>query len=717
MDDEVPQAFTSDQSPSHSGSSESRRKHPIFDSVERFDGPRDWLASIKKEPRENKHSKKLVSPFYAVTDKDAQKYRDVVFKSGVPYCQEIKARKTNRDTNAKDSMVCYKCKNPKNGATYEQCSYVSQPLADSSNVEEVSTPSSFRSRRSSGGSSGFRGSDDYRKHDSPYRFNEKIFSEATDGVPAQYRQRDEECEKVVKDSMVCMVCRDTKSNGKYEQCSYVRQPSEKAYAYSKSSSFKNPEQRRAGDNEEEEEAGRKYSESKPVKERPAGGDEPEKQSREESKDSSSNCKKVERDSKTCTVCKDPETGGNYEKCSYTYQPDDKVYKFSRSKSFGGPRGSSSKEDPRSQGDMASEKLGSESDDYHRDYSIPESFYEKPQPPKSSSYFKEDETRPSYYTSASEESRSVPKEEESSDYDKSKSESERIAENIEPSNCKEVEKDSMTCKVCKDPKTGSNSEQCSYKYEPTDKSYSYTKSKSFGSPTESGDKSQEASDQKESQEPSYKDRSYSFSTEKSPYASASAAKRQFRESSGPSEARSESKGSTATESGAKKPDADFYDAFKKKAEIQKFLQAFRKEDRSNCKKMMRDKMTCYQCVDEKGFRKEECAFVTSDETGGETAPSEAKEAEAETSKKVPRSIVAEDQFPAEPEASASENIDVKGEAVGPGSKEERKEAEAYEYVAETRPVYDRVLGFTLPAFMLSTSEHEKEFDRALMSGRV
>ncbi|XP_076618916.1 uncharacterized protein LOC143340623 [Colletes latitarsis] len=659
----------SEDSPSFSRFSELKKRQSAVDSTEPFHESKEWFVT-KKIPRENKSFKKLVSPFYTITENDAKKYKDIALKSGLPYCQKIKTKRS--DSNAKDSMVCYKCKNPKNGSTYEQCVYVSQPITDSSDLDDVvATPSGFRSKRSNSGEefSRFKSSDNYRDHGSPYRFNEKLFSDATDDVPAEYKNKDERCEKVVKDSMVCMVCKDMKSNGKYEQCSYVRQPNEKKYTYSKSSSYKNPERRASKEDED--------FESKPVRERSdLESEKPDRGSHEESKES--NCKQVEKDSKTCTVCKDPDTGANYEKCSYTYQPDDKVYKFSSSKSIGSPR--SSKDSPSYEG-KSSEKLERD-DEYRSDYSIPESYYEKRQSPGSSSYFKDDE--PS-------------SDSESFDYEKSRSESEKIAKSMEPSNCKEVQKDSMTCKVCKDPKTGSNSEQCSYRYQPTDKSFSYTKSKSFGTPTKAEDRSYDGSENKESSEPksSFEERAY--------------------------ESKPEAKQEFTTKSAPKKVEADFYDAFKKKAEIQKVLQEFQKEDRSNCKKLMRDKMTCYQCVDEKGFHKEECAFVTADEPGEDKAEyAESKEVQVEPVKKS-RSMLIEkrmDNVPLDADASASENVYSKRELPGTKNSEEdeAKEAEAYEYVAETRPVFDKVLGLTLPAYMLSTSDHEEEFDRIVSSSR-
>lgn len=80
----------------------------------------------------------------------------------------------------------------------------------------------------------------------------------------------------------------------------------------------------------------------------------------------------------------------------------------------------------------------------------------------------------------------------------RSESEKILKNAESENCRKVEKDSMVCSICKDPKTGEDSESCSYSYEPDDKKFAYSKSKSFGSPTKSRDEPEEYSGEESSE---------------------------------------------------------------------------------------------------------------------------------------------------------------------------------------------------------------------------
>ena len=131
------------------------------------------------------------------------------------------------------------------------------------------------------------------------------------------------------------------------------------------------------------------------------------------------------------------------------------------------------------------------------------------------------------------------------------------------------------------------------------------------------------------------------------------------------------------------------------------------------------MTCYQCVDDKGFKKEECAFVTSEEPAEDKI--DYREAKEEPTKKIPRSVIENlDDVPIEPEASASGKVYVQRELPpnkSSGNTEASKETEPYEYVEETKPVFDKILGFTLPAYMLTTSEHEEEFDKIMSGGKI
>lgn len=293
------------------------------------------------------------------------------------------------------------------------------------------------------------------------------------------------------------------------------------------------------------------------------------------------------------------------------------------------------------------------------------------------------------------------------------------DNVKAEHCKEFRKDSMTCTVCKDPKTGNDFERCSYSYEPSDKLFSYSKSRSFGNSQR--DKSPEASHRDEEADSSETARSgttphgygpgqiYGASTTREATASAD---------------------DTEEQRSKKEVDSGYLNTAKKKAEIEEFVENFGKGDRSKCRKIMRDRMTCYRCVDEDGFQKEECVFVTGQE------PDKAKRAFDEVKQQfqvdpaasgvrrvVPTSRPA-DLLTTEPNASASGNSYVKLEKpdneypeeapAPPHAAEETKEAEPYDYTSETRPRYDKVLGLTLPAYMFTTSEHEAAFDEVVAS---
>lgn len=73
----------------------------------------------------------------------------------------------------------------------------------------------------------------------PYRFGDEIFTsdDTNPEISNKYKNKDENCERIIRDSMVCMLCVDINSKAKYEQCSYVSKPNEKSYAYTKSRSF------------------------------------------------------------------------------------------------------------------------------------------------------------------------------------------------------------------------------------------------------------------------------------------------------------------------------------------------------------------------------------------------------------------------------------------------------------------------------------------------
>lgn len=267
---------------------------------------------------------------------------------------------------------------------------------------------------------------------------------------------------------------------------------------------------------------------------------------------------------------------------------------------------------------------------------------------------------------------------------------------------------MTCTVCKDPKTGNDFEQCSYSYKPKEKLFSYSQSSSFGNPRNSDGSQQQESEVehpdgsevvKESYEPYTHGPSYEASTKE------------------------ETKSEVDDAKGLEAVDSGYLQTAKKKAEIEGFLQNFQKEDHSKCKKIMRDKMTCYQCVDDEGFQKEECVFVTGQEPDKLTFH-EIKEFQMDPASSFVSSTKtkrADPPPPLEPVVAASKNSYVRLEKPdnnypdeASDTAEETKSVEPYDYTSETQARYNKVLGMTLPAYMFTTSEHEAAFDELAAS---
>lgn len=188
------------------------------------------------------------------------------------------------------------------------------------------------------------------------------------------------------------------------------------------------------------------------------------------------CKKVRQNNQTCTICKNPKTGGNSKKCYYEYQPPEKHYKFTKSKSFGYD------DDDEEEDDEPNEKSESRP--------RPKTAKQKVKPVKES-YEAEESEEDDFYPSAS--------------YSEFDDDTEKVAE-TKSGNCKQVRKDSMTCTICKDPRTGGNSENCAYSYEPDDKVFAYTKSKSFGQAQDEANEDSGEEDDEEGASESFQRRS-------------------------------------------------------------------------------------------------------------------------------------------------------------------------------------------------------------------
>ena len=203
----------------------------------------------------------------------------------------------------------------------------------------------------------------------------------------------------------------------------------------------------------------------------------------------------------------------------------------------------------------------------------------------------------------------------------------------------------------------------------------------------------------------------------------------------------------------KVDLEFLGTSKRQAEIEKFLNEFQAEDRSQCQKVMRNKMTCYRCKGESGFQKEECMFITTPEkTKNQVSYQETKKLKLDPKpdttaftdsmeKNEPIGDEGPSSLPLEPVVAASVNSYISKKKPEKNNNnvshdnfadneddndennseifvhqnkhnhhyDDDNETEPHEYVSETEYKYDKVLGLTLPVYMLETSDYEKEFD--------
>ena len=457
----------------------------------------------KKFPREDKTFKK-VSPFYALSQSNDPKFQQMVMKSNAPYCHEITAKDTKTGASRSglddNKMTCYRCKDPKSGSTYEHCSYNSnKPRGTRSNS------ASERSLDALTSSTNHRETSKESVLPDNFRFSEDYFDQPSSSRDHQHhhhhhqqpiQQQTEQCEKVIKDSMVCMVCKDPKTNGKYEQCSYVANPKEKAYAYSKSSSFGNPKHRESTPkdspkktkpratpaqynyhprhyHEEEDEEHDKEAEAD---HRHYSHEEPEEQEASD-EDASAYSDEKEGHSSHDT----PEHTYHYPSHYGSYENDEESEEAAPSHNAQSDSGDCKivQKNGESCKICTDPKTGGKSENCEYSHEPKDKFY-KYTKSKTFGYPESEEKAENNRDSGSAEDYSYAGEPSTVDY--IKSESEKISKQVkDQGDCKKVKKDSMICMVCKDPKTGGNFEQCNYSYEPEDRAYAYTKSKQFGNP--------------------------------------------------------------------------------------------------------------------------------------------------------------------------------------------------------------------------------------------
>ncbi|XP_050345698.1 uncharacterized protein LOC126770355 isoform X2 [Nymphalis io] len=374
-----------------------------------------------------------------------------------------------------------------------------------------------------------------------------------------------------------------------------------------------------------------------------------------------------------------------------------------------------------------------------------------------------------------------------EYDRIKELSEKQAAEIRqnPGNCKEVKRDGMTCMSCKDAKTGGNYESCSYVAEPKNNKYAYSKERKFDSndepdEPENDQKSKEPKQSEELQETNADDTAPQKFTEAENEKPYSSYRQADKDDSGekykafyihtskpkPSEALREASNEDNSEEvkpksyDYKKALPGFYTDNEPKKDVEHVLAEFKKKDRSSCKKVQKNAMTCYQCIDKNGLKHEECMFVSESapkqshlayqelkeftskpatiDGGNEaaesqtittSAPAKAAYVAASTNygkklkrKKAPQAALAvaatNSVAKTAQKVKRSEGSDLKtndkiidNSNVAPPEEFAGAESKPA-FWAETVPRYSAALGVTLPEYMLSRSEHEASFDEAV-----
>lgn len=361
---------------------------------------------------------------------------------------------------------------------------------------------------------------------------------------------------------------------------------------------------------------------------------------------------------------------------------------------------------------------------------------------------------------------------------------------------------MSCVTCKDAKTGGNYESCSYVAEPKNNQYAYSKDNKFDSkdqpdePEDDGKGEPEArpakyeeSHEHEDAPKQYEDQPSSPNPDK-PYdnykkseeddGSGEKYKGYYVKSSKPkySEAiEAEDDSGEKSDSEPKRYDyqkalPEFYSDNEPKKDVEHVLAEFKKKDRSACKKVHKNGMTCFQCIDKSGLKHEECMYVS------ESAPKKShlayqelkeftskpptlelgghheSESKIVTSapaplplpinaayvvdnnrygKKLKRKKASKSQLAGASElvpstisvyAPLAKTVSSKKIKRNSGSEFDEKvtdektlappedfsgDSSKGAFWAETVPKYSATLGVSLPAFMLAKSEHEASFD--------
>lgn len=575
----------------------------------------------------------------------------------------------------------------------------------------------------------------------PYNPSYSKLAETIEGQSSEDRPSSlKGCKKLVRpasdglEKMNCFVCEDEDNKSKYTQCSYSAEKEPVGYYSSNSEKYSSP----SGDSISSrfkrythkhdpyysirQRSLKEFEGPSIPKEYNLGflydpefdGSSPElsyseKQS-ENLKKNPANCKKVEDKGMTCTICKDPTTGGNYEQCSYTSDPKEKKYAYVTEKKYDSEdepqesKVSLSETKPRRSKSAELKAASSEVKPVVKDTEPVENYESRiPQvksPRKRRQNEEEDE----------EESKGEYNEESNSDEDKKSSEKQELEDD--------------------------------YPYEiPKHFAETVKFTSRLGAPkdeaTKEDEKEEEKDVDKENEASAFDEYHFKLFPELN-------------------KAKEEKAEETEEE--------DYYTPAATKHNVEEVLAQFSKKDRSACKKSEKNGMTCFLCVDKNNIQHEECMYVQESKPKSthvayheakkplkqaENKPEEVQnESDNDETKTQPIVVPAKGDASTlsaklavapstiqpsgtktpsvRPKRSTHEEEEVKEEGTKEESKAENEEptlktptefevgAEEGAFTAETKPVYSRTHGVELPRYMVERSEFETEFDNAANS---
>lgn len=208
----------------------------------------------------------------------------------------------------REQMTCYVCTNKEKGNTYEECSYESEPKANSYykgsaeaySSDTVLTPKTFHVRE---------------RRNVKYSLNENDNNSGSLNSKLRYK------------SLI----------RKVRQYDYSSDPDEKGHGPENyrfgPEYFKNNKQKKQNKRSQ-----RRYDDESDYDE--DGGEEEEededieKEYQPPGASDNDDCERVDKNGLSCMVCVNPKTGGSYEQCSYASEPEANRYEYARESRYG-----------------------------------------------------------------------------------------------------------------------------------------------------------------------------------------------------------------------------------------------------------------------------------------------------------------------------------------------------------------------------------------------